>query len=156
MNWTKINQARINYLATFATKLDFHTVSCNIDECWINRNTHPNYSWCLRIKIIEWNNISLVGRINWIMAIFSKGTWMDLTLWVQFTPSYSFSFWLFFAIGLKSQTCFQRKRFWWFWTTDLPTDHTEYRNLWQAVETNFALYHHILPIWHQWKWFLEL
>ena len=44
MNWAKINQARINYSATLATKLDFHIVLCNIDECWIYRNTRPNYS----------------------------------------------------------------------------------------------------------------
>ena len=107
MNLAKINQARINYSATLATKLDFHTVLCNIDECWINHNTRPNYSWGLRSKTIEWKNISLVGRISWIMAIFSNGAWMTQTALNTIDSIQKTSFWLFYAIGSRSQTCFQ-------------------------------------------------
>ena len=156
MNWVKINQARINYSATLATKLDFHTVLCNIDECWINRNTRSNYSWGLRSKTIEWKNITLVGRISWIMAIFSNGAWMALTTQNSIDSILFFQFLIVLCNWVEKSDMFPEKEVLMIWTTDLLTDHTESRNLWQAVDTNFALYHHILPIWHQWNRFLEL
>ena len=109
MNWAKINQARINYSATLATKLDSHTVLCNIGECWINRNTRPNYSWGLRSKSIEWKNISLVGRISWIMVIFSNGVWMVLTTQNTINSILFFQFLIVLCNWVEKLDIFQEK-----------------------------------------------
>ena len=92
MNWDKVNQARIYYSTALAKNLNPQTALCNIDECWINRNTRTNYSWGLKNASIEWKNAIFEGSVNCIMAVFSNGAWMaslvtwtiDSTLFYQF------------------------------------------------------------------------
>ena len=70
-----LKASRQLFAVKFTQLITKETLVINIDETSFNRRINNTYSWSRKGIPFEAKNSPFIGSINWIMSIWSNGTW---------------------------------------------------------------------------------
>ena len=76
VDFVKIRACRNLFSVKLRRWLKQKSVVMNVDECSINRKTKSNYSWVLKYKWKDFQNVSFSNWISVVLWIMSSGHWV--------------------------------------------------------------------------------